>query len=74
MMINRLRADPTPLRKMRPELEYSATLERVLARGMERDADARYQTAPQFADAVQAAVDGREPAAEAGLLGRLFGR
>jgi hypothetical protein len=41
---------------------------------MEREADKRYQTAPEFADAVQAAVDGREPLTEIGLLGRLFNR
>jgi serine/threonine-protein kinase len=74
MMINRLRADPTPLRRMRPDLEYPVALEKVLARGMEREADKRYQTAPEFADAVQAAVDGREPLTEIGLLGRLFNR
>ena len=74
MMINRLRAEPTPLRVMRPDLEFPPAVERVLARGMSRDAGDRYQTAPELASAFRAAAEGREVPQETGFLGKLFGR
>jgi serine/threonine-protein kinase len=74
LMINRLRADPTPLRVMRPDLEFPPGVERVLAKGMSRDAGDRYQTAPEMAAAFRAAAEGREVQQESGFLGKLFGR
>jgi eukaryotic-like serine/threonine-protein kinase len=81
MMIARLRSDPTPLRKMRPELNLPEAVERVLAKAMQRNPDDRYQTTLEFADAFAAAASERvtPPAAnalpaEGGLLGKLFGR
>ena len=72
MMIARLRAEPTPIRKMRPELNFSSAVERVLMKGMERNVEDRYQTAPEFANALVAATqDGGE---SAGFLGKVFGR
>ena len=44
MMIARLRSDPVPLRKMRPELDFPESVERVLNKAMQRNPDDRYQT------------------------------
>lgn len=71
MMIARLRSDPIPLRKMRPELDLPEGVERVLAKAMSRQADDRYQTATDFSEAFQAAATS---GGEGGVLGRLFGR
>jgi serine/threonine-protein kinase len=77
MMIARLRSEPTPLRKMRPELDFSESLERALARGMQRNPEDRYQTTIEFGDAFVAAAsaerNGGTPS-EGGLLGKFFGR
>jgi serine/threonine-protein kinase len=70
LMINRLRDDPVPIREMRPDLEFPAAVERVLLKGMARDAADRYQTAPAFAEALAEAAEG----GEAGFIGRLFKR
>ena len=81
LMIARLRSDPTPLRQARPDLNFPDAVERVLAKAMQRNPDARYQTTREFADAFVAAADFRgTPATSAravsdgGLLGKLFGR
>ena len=73
MMIARLRSDPMPLRRMRPELNYSAAIERVLLKGMERNPDDRHQTANEFAQAFEQAA-GEGDAAGEGLIGKMFGR
>ncbi|MFL5578258.1 MAG: serine/threonine-protein kinase [Gemmatimonadaceae bacterium] len=76
-MIARLRSDPVPLRRMRPELDFPAPLERVLLRALEREPERRYQSAPDFAHAFAEAAEGREmapPPPAPGFLGRLFGR
>ncbi len=76
LMIARLRDMPVPIRKLRPDLTFSAAVERVLLKGMERVPDERYQTAPEFADAFAAAA-GRTPTAiegTTGVLKKLFGR
>jgi serine/threonine-protein kinase len=72
MMINRLRSEPTPLRAMRPDISFSEELERVLIKGMARDPNDRYPTAPAFAEALDAAVRGES--GSGGMLGRIFGR
>jgi serine/threonine-protein kinase len=78
MMIARLRSDPTPLKKIRPELDFPDAVERVLAKALARDPDDRYQTALEFADAFSEAAGTRRQATptnnDSGLLGRLFGR
>lgn len=73
MMIARLRSDPIPLRKMRPDLVFSEAVERVLNKAMARNPDERYQTTLEFAGALAeaAAPNGGEAG---GLMGRLFGR
>jgi serine/threonine protein kinase len=72
MMIARLRSEPTPLRQARPELELPEAVERVLLKGMSREADSRHSTAPELAAALAAAAAGRST--NTGILGRLFGR
>jgi serine/threonine-protein kinase len=75
MMISRLRSDPIAIRKMRPEMNFSPAIERVLLKGMERNLDDRFQTAPEFADALTtAAGDDGPTGGESGLLGKIFGR
>ena len=68
-MINRLRSDPTPIRAMRPDIPFTEELERVLIKGMARDPDDRYPTAPSFAEALDAAVR----RAGGSMIERLFG-
>ena len=72
MMIARLRSDPMPIRRMRPELDIPEPVEKVLNKALSRNPDDRYQTVVEFGDALAAAAGG--PAAEGGLLGKLFGR
>ena len=79
MMIARLRSDPTPLRKLRPELEFPDAVERVLSRALSRNPEERFQTTLEFAEAFADAAGVRRAAGPAlsndtGLLGRLFGR
>jgi eukaryotic-like serine/threonine-protein kinase len=73
MMIARLRDEPIPLRKVRPELVFPEAVERVLQRALQRNPDDRFASAVEFADAFAAAsANGSSPAD--GLLGKLFGR
>jgi len=68
MMIARLRSDPISIRTRRADI--SEAVETVLNKGMARNADDRYQTAGDFANALAAVADGGAN----GALGRLFGR
>lgn len=70
MMINRLRNDPTPIRQMRPDLNFSDAVEDVLDKGMARDVADRYGSAPEFAGALAAAARGEGGS----MFGRLFRR
>jgi serine/threonine protein kinase len=70
MMINRLRTDPTPIRQMRPDLNFNDAIENVLNKGMARDVSNRYARAPEFAGALAAASRGEGGS----MFGRLFGR
>jgi len=77
MMIARLRSEPTPLRKIRPELGFSEAVERVLLKAMERNPDDRYQSAIEFADAFAEAARSQPaspPSTDSSILGKLFGR
>ncbi len=74
MMIARLRSDPTPLRKMRPDLAFPEPVEHVLARAMARNPDERYQTATAYADALAEASGAGGAATGTGLIDKLFGR
>jgi eukaryotic-like serine/threonine-protein kinase len=71
VMIARLRGDPIPLRRRRPELAFSASLERVLQRALSREPEHRPASAPEFAAALAAAAaEGESPS----VFGRLFSR
>ncbi len=54
MMIARLRNEPIPARTRRPDVPEA--VDKVLAKGMARDAADRYSTAPEFAAAFRAAI------------------
>jgi serine/threonine protein kinase len=69
LMIARLRSEPTPLRKVRPELKFAGATERVLQKGLARDPEQRYRTAPEFAAALAGTVGSAES-----RISRLFGR
>jgi serine/threonine protein kinase len=72
MMIARLRSEPMPLRTAAPTLALPETVERVLAKGMQRDPDNRYSTAPEFANAFATAA--KANTGEVKSPGRFFGR
>src|SRR4051812_30633782 len=72
MMIARLRSDPVPIRRMRPDFDIPEAVEKVLNKAMARNPDDRFQTVVEFADALAMAAGGVP--AESGLLGKLFGR
>lgn len=52
IMIARLRGEPTPLRRARPDLDLPEGVERVIATALQRRPEDRYQSAPEFADAL----------------------
>ena len=58
MMIARLRNDPIPLRQRRPGMDFPVAIEQVLMKGMARNADDRYNTTIEFAEALKAAAAG----------------
>jgi serine/threonine-protein kinase len=71
LMIARLRDAPIPIRRLKPELNLSAGLEKVLLKGMERDPEHRYRTAPEFAEAFADAA--QTTPNRASRIMRLFG-
>ena len=72
LMLARLRSDPIPLRRMRPELGYPPDVERVILKGLEKDPKDRFSTAPDFAEALARAASGDDT--ELGFLDRILGR
>jgi serine/threonine protein kinase len=70
IMIARLRSEPTPIRTARPDLNLSAAVEKVLLKSMQREMDARYRTAPEFASALAGAARG----SVSGVIDRLLRR
>ena len=74
MMIARLRNEPVPLRQARPELNFPETMEKVLAKAMQRNSDDRYASAPEFASAFAASNAGKPAGGgDSGRFGKLFG-
>ena len=72
-MIARLRSDPIPLRQRAPDLNLPEAVEKVLLKGMSREAELRHVSAPEFASEFQAASkDGGS--GPSGVLGRIFRR
>jgi serine/threonine-protein kinase len=75
MMIARLRNDPIPLRKRRDGMGFPEALEQVLLKGMARNPDDRYASAPEFAEALRASAgSSASPQPGGGVMGKLFGR
>jgi serine/threonine protein kinase len=72
LMIARLRAEPIPLRKMRPDFDFPEAVERVLLKGMQRDPENRYKTTMEFSEAFSSAAGASRGSSR--LLGKLFGR
>ncbi len=68
MMIARLRNEPISIRTRRPDIPEA--VDKVLNKGMARNADDRYPTAVEFATELAAAAGG----SAGGVLGKLFGR
>ena len=56
IMLARLRSDPAPIRKLRPDLSLPSGVERVITRGLARNPDDRYPSAPEFAVALETAT------------------
>ncbi len=71
-MIARLKGDPATLQQVRPDLHFPPGVDRVLAKGMARDRDERYRTAPDFATALIAAVSDEPPPSN--WLNRILGK
>jgi serine/threonine-protein kinase len=55
-MIMRLTEKPQPLAEARPDITWSADLQAVMDKVLERDVDARYRTAPEFGRELARAV------------------
>ncbi len=68
MMIARLRNEPISIRTRRQEI--SEAVDKVLYKGMARNAEDRYPTAVEFATALTAAAG----SGGGGMMGKLFGR
>ena len=69
MMIARLRNDPISIRSRRPDIPEA--VEKVLNKGMARNADDRYASTVEFATELKSAAGGD---ADGGFLSRLMGR
>ena len=55
-MLARLKSDPTPLSRMRPDLRIPDSVERVLEKGLAREPKDRHGSAPEFATELARAV------------------
>lgn len=70
LMIARLRGQPVPLRRSRPDLDFSPAFEKALMKAIETEPGDRYQSAIEFAKALEDATDGGAAAA-GGIAGKL---
>ena len=64
----RLTDKPKPLSEMKPDLSWPADVQAVMDKALERDVNARYQTATEFGRALYQAVD-RMPMTQAAEVG-----
>ncbi len=71
LMIARLRGQPVPLRRARPDLNFTAPFEKALMKAVETEPGDRYQTALEFAKALEDAASGSVTGS--GLAGKLKG-
>ena len=75
IMIARLRGEPLPIRRVRPDLDIPEGVERVIATALQRNPEDRFQSAPEFAAALAAAAGSASAAPAAnGWFGRWLGR
>jgi serine/threonine-protein kinase len=70
MMIARLRGTPLPLRKARPDLNFSPEFEKALMKAIEVEPGDRYQSARELGEALEKAAGG---GGGGGLMGKLKG-
>jgi len=69
MMIARLRGQPMPLRRARPDLDFPTAFEKALMKAIETEPADRYQTALDFAKALEEGVGGG--GSGGGMMGKL---
>jgi serine/threonine protein kinase len=69
LMIARLRGQPVPLRRSRPDLNFTPAFEKALMKAIETEPGDRYASAVDFAKALEEAVDGG--AGGGGIAGKL---
>ena len=75
IMIARLRQEPIPLSKRSPGKSFPPGVDRAIAKAMQRDAEQRHATAPEFADDLRAAATGNGDApATRSMVERMFRR
>lgn len=71
LMIARLRGQPVPLRRSRPDLNFTPVFEKALMKAIETEPGDRYQTALDFAKALEDATTGGTTGG--GIAGKLKG-
>jgi serine/threonine protein kinase len=72
IMIARLRGEPLPIRRARPDLDIPEGVERVIAKALDRNPDDRFQNAPAFAEALAAGAKSPVQGSGEGWLGKWF--
>jgi eukaryotic-like serine/threonine-protein kinase len=70
-MIARLRGQPIPLRRSRPDLNFTAAFEKALMKAIETEPNDRYQTPLEFAQALEEAVRGTVTGSATSISDRL---
>ncbi len=71
MMIARLRGQPLPMRKARPDLPFTPEFEKALMKAIEAEPNDRYQTARELGDALEKAAGG---GGGGGLMSKIKGK
>ncbi len=69
MMIARLRGQPLPLRKARPDIPFTPEFEKALMKAIEAEPNDRYQTARELGEALDKAKTGNS-----GIMGKIKGK
>jgi len=72
MMIARLRGEPLPMRKARPDLNFPPEFEKALMKAIEADPNTRYQAAKELSDALEKAAGGAGGGLMSKIKGKLF--
>ena len=69
MMIARLRGQPLPLRKARPDIPFTPEFEKALMKAIEADPNDRYQNARELGDALD-----KSKAGNTGIMSKIKGK